>query len=137
MVTHDTLTNGGNGDARNVGGAGLNAVFSILDKWGCDREQILNILQISKSAYHKYRADPKSANLGHDQLERLSYVLNIHAALRIVFDNPDNVYGFMSMPNHNPFFNGATPLEVITSGHFGALYETHNRIDALRGGDWM
>jgi len=135
-MMQETLANVGNGTTRNMGGTGLKAVFNILDRWGCEREQILNILQISKSAYHKYRADPQSANLSHDQLERLSYLLNIHAALRIVFDNPDNVYGFMSMPNHNPFFNGTTPLEIIAGGNFGALYETYKRIDSLRGGDW-
>lgn len=136
MGMQDTPSQGSNGETRNVGGVGLKTAFNILDKWGCSREQILNILQISRSAYHKYRAEPKSAKLSNDQLERLSYLLNIHAALRIVFDNPSNAYGFMSMPNHNPYFNGATPLEIIASGHFGALYETHNRIDALRGGDW-
>ena len=136
MSMQNTAAKSSDGATRNIGGVGLKAVFNILDKWGCNREQILNILQISRSAYHKYRADPTSAKLNNDQLERLSYLLNIHAALRIVFDNPDNVYGFMSMPNQNPFFNGAAPLEIIASGNFGALYETHSRIDALRGGGW-
>jgi len=40
--------------------------------------------------------------LSQDQLTRASYVLNIHAALRTVFENPENLYGFMAMPNNNP-----------------------------------
>ena len=61
-------------------------------------------------------------------------MLNIHAALRMIFDNPDNLYGFVNMVNHNPFFNGRTPLAIMGTGDFAALYETYKRIDSLRGG---
>lgn len=116
--------------------AGLKTALAILDKWQCSAEQIQRILQISKAAYYKYRHDPACASLSQDQVERISYLLNIHASLRLLFDNPQNVYGFMSLPNNNPYFNGASPLQVISSGEFAALYETFKRIDALRGGMW-
>ncbi|TKI08347.1 DUF2384 domain-containing protein [Martelella alba] len=116
--------------------AGLKAAFAILDKWGCAPEQAQAILQVSKASYYKFRKAPLAAQLTHDQLERISYLLNIHAALRTLFENPENIYGFMTMENHNPFFNGRSPLEIIGSGHFGALYEVHKHIDALRGGQW-
>ncbi len=116
--------------------AGLQAVFNILDKWQCSPGQIQSILSISRAALYKYRQHPESASLTRDQLERLSYVLNIHASLRTLFDNPGNVYGFMSLANDNPYFNGRSPLEVISSGQFADLYETFKRIDALRGGLW-
>lgn len=112
----------------------IRTAFNILDKWQCTPEQQQNILQISKAAFYKYRSESGSISLSKDQKERISYLLNIHAALRIVFDNPANVYGFMRMPNRNPYFNGETPLNLISSGHFGALYEVAKRIDALRGG---
>ncbi len=116
--------------------AGLNSVFGILQRWQCSPEQIQHILQISKSAYYKYRQAPENAQLNDDQVERLSYIVNIHAALRTLFDNDENVYGFMRMKNHNAFFNGKAPIEVIEKGNFGALYETFKRIDAMRGGMW-
>ncbi len=75
-------------------------------------------------------------NLSDDQLERVSYLLNIHQALRIVFSNPANVSGFMGLKNHNDYFAGRTPLEIINSGKFGDLYEVARRVDALRGGLW-
>jgi hypothetical protein len=75
----------------------------------------------------------QSVNLDRDQLTRISFVLNIHAALRVIFDNPDNVYGFMRMANHNEFFNGRSPLEVMSTGDMVAVYEAFRRIDALRG----
>lgn len=115
---------------------GLKTVLNILSRWGCSPEQMQALLQVSRSAFYKLKKDPTSARLTHDQVERLSYLLNIHASLRLIFDNPENVYGFMAMKNANPFFNGRSPLEIISTGSFGALYEVHKRIDALRSGQW-
>jgi hypothetical protein len=69
-------------------------------------------------------------------MQRISFVLNIHATLRLVFDNPDNVYGFASMANDNEFFNGRSPLEIMAQGDMISLYETFRRIDMLRGALW-
>ena len=122
--------------ANRVAGVGLKTALTILDKWGCTAEQVQKILQVSRPAYYKYRKNPDQANLTQDQVERISYLLNIHASLRTLFENPKNVYGFMSLKNDNPYFNGKTPLELIGTGQFAALYETFKRIDALRGGLW-
>jgi uncharacterized protein (DUF2384 family) len=124
------------GNVQEMGKTWLKVVFRILEKWGCSPEQVQAILNISRPSYYNYRQDPGRASLNKDQVERLSYISNIHAHLRTIFDNPKNVYGFMSMPNDNPFFNGRSPLDIISTGHFAALYETAKRIDALRGGQW-
>ncbi|XBS68180.1 MbcA/ParS/Xre antitoxin family protein [Acerihabitans sp. KWT182] len=123
-------------DKKKAAAIGLKAAMSILNKWGSTPEQVQAILQMSKASFYKFRKDPAAAQLSHDQFERLSYLLNIHAALRTLFENPENVYGFMAMKNHNPYFNGQAPLELIGSGHFGTLYEVYKHIDALRGGQW-
>lgn len=118
---------------RDVEATALKTAIAILDKWECTPDQAWAILGMKKSSYYKNRDNTATARMTHDQLERVSYILNIHAALRVIFDNPDNVSGFMRMKNHNPYFNGASPLDIIASGNFGALYETYRRIDALRG----
>lgn len=115
---------------------GLKTVFVILERWQLGSEQQMQVLQLSRSAYYKHKKDPSGASLSRDQLLRISYLLNIHAALRTLFDNPENQQGFMAMPNQHPFFNGATPIQLISSGDFGALYEVHKHIDGLRGGLW-
>lgn len=113
----------------------VRAAMKILDKWGCSAEQQQSILQLSRAAFYKYRSkETRTASLSHDQLTRISYLLNMHSALRIVFTNPENIYGFMTMQNNNPFFNGTTPLSVIEGGDFGNLHEVAKRIDVLRGG---
>lgn len=117
-------------------GIGLKVAMNILDKWQCKPAQKQAILAMARSTLYKVQDDYASARLSGDQLERVSYILNIHQALRIVFSNPQNVDGFMQMNNHNPYFNGKTPLELISTGRFGTLYEVFVRIDAMRGSQW-
>lgn len=117
---------------------GLKAAVNILEKWHATTDQACNILRISRSTHAraKLRDAAWSVSLDSDQMQRVSFVLNIHAALRMVFDNPENVYGFPTMANHNGFFNGRSPLEVMAQGDMISLYESFRRIDSLRGAQW-
>ena len=117
---------------------GLQTAVSIFEKWGVTIDQACRILRISRSTYTRAKQrDPQwSVSLDADQMQRISFVLNIHAALRTVFDNPDNVYGFTSKVNHNDFFNGRSPLEIMAQGDMISLYETFRRINALRNAQW-
>lgn len=117
-------------------GTALKAVFNILDRWNCSNEQQRALLQLPRSSYYKLRSNLEGAKLNADQVERISYLLNIHAALRLIFENPENVYGYMGMQNDNPPFNGKAPLELLGTGRFGPLYETFKHVDAMRGGLW-
>lgn len=118
--------------------AGLRAALNILDKWKASCEQACRVLRISRSTYNRARQRDSewAVGLDFDQMQRISIVLNIYAALRLVFDNPENVYGFPSLKNHNEFFNGRAPLDVMAQGDMISLYETFRRIDALRGAQW-
>ncbi|WNW10365.1 hypothetical protein RRX38_04100 [Pseudomonas sp. DTU_2021_1001937_2_SI_NGA_ILE_001] len=117
---------------------GLRAALRVLDKWQASGEQACRILRISRSTCTRARQadDAWSVNLDLDQMQRVSFVLNIHAALRTMFDNPANVYGFPALANHNEFFNGRAPLEIMAQGDIISLYETFRRIDALRCAQW-
>ena len=117
----------------------LKVANTILSKWKCSKEQKVLLLGMKKSAlYQKLReAENKNPiNLDRDQLDRVSYILNIHQALKMTFSNNENIYGFVNMPNKNPYFNGKTPLEIMSAGSLPSLYEVYNRIDALRNGGW-
>lgn len=117
---------------------GLRAAVAILEKWQATTEQACDILRVSRSTHAraKLRNREWSVSLDSDQMQRVSFILNIHAALRLIFDNPENVYGFAAMANHNEFFNGRSPLEVMAQGDMISLYETYRRIDSLRGAQW-
>jgi hypothetical protein len=117
---------------------GLQTAITIFEKWGASIDQVCRTLRISRSTYTRAKQrDPEwSVSLDSDQMQRISFVLNIHAALRTVFDNPDNVYGFPSKANHNEFFNGRSPLDILSQGDMISLYETFRRINVLRSAQW-
>ena len=94
---------------------GLKSAEKLLLKWGVTHEQIQVIL-------------PTEEN----NLEvRISHLLNIHAALRTIFSNEDNVYGFMSRTNNNTFFNGRSPISIIASGSLSDLKEVREKVESL------
>jgi len=119
-----------------MGAVALRAAVNVMEKWQATSKQIESTLRISRSTYARAKEQQRSVSLDSDQLARISLVLNMHAALRTIFDNPENVYGFPSMKNGNDFFNGRSPLEIMSDGSFIQLYETFRRIDVLRGAQW-
>lgn len=123
-------------DKKRMAQVGFNAALKILSNWQCSTSDMQKILRIPASTFHKYKGNPNAISLDDDQLERLSYIANIHSSLRLVFDNPENIRGFMAMNNNNAFFNGRSPLAIIKSGKFSDLYEVFCRVDALRSGQW-
>jgi uncharacterized protein (DUF2384 family) len=127
-----TKTNSG----KDRGAVALRAAVNIMEKWQATSKQIESVLRISRSTYVRAKDEQRAVSLDSDQLDRISLVLNIHASLRTIFDNPENVYGFTSMPNGNEFFGGRPPLDIMAGGSFIQLYETFRRIDVLRGAQW-
>ena len=121
---------------KDAGAVALRTAVNIMEKWNATSRQIENVLRISRSTYARAKDQQRSVSLDSDQMARISLVLNIHASLRTIFDNPDNVYGFLAMANDNAFFDGRSPLEIMAEGSFIQLYETFRRIDVLRGAQW-
>ncbi len=114
--------------------AGFKAADNIMSSWGCSDRQIQNILNISKLSYDEFKTNQKQITLSNDQLVRVSYILNIHNVLRVIFNNSDNVKGFMLMRNHNDDFSGRSPIQVIESGGLGDLQKVYKHIERLQNG---
>lgn len=114
----------------------LRTAANILDKWEASSKQASKILRVSPTTIFRAKSKTREVSLDEDQIMRVSLILNIHSALKLIFDNPVNVYGFIKMENYNGFFNGRSPMEVIEQGSMINLYETFKRIDGLRGAQW-
>ncbi|MCG9674754.1 hypothetical protein L1D33_14495 [Vibrio chagasii] len=110
---------------------GLEASFKILERWEANNVQILSILGISNSIDQIL----SSGQLSTEQITRISYILNIHAALRTLFNNDKNVYGFMIMENKSIFFSGERPLSLIESGDLKAIERVANHLISLSQGN--
>ena len=110
----------------------LRTALNILEKWKATPQQACSILRVTHGRIFRIR-QAMSVKLDRDQLERASIVLNCHASLRLTFESPENVYGFVNMENHNDFFNGRKPLEIMAQGDLLSIFETYKRIEALCG----
>ncbi|HRD69680.1 MAG TPA: MbcA/ParS/Xre antitoxin family protein [Legionella sp.] len=110
------------------------AVLTIFAKWQCTTEEAQTLLGIKRSTWFKYKSAPETASFSHDLVERISYILNIHAALRILFSNPDSVYQWVRKPNKAPFYNGRSAMEIMLQGRVVDLWAVASRLNAERGG---
>ncbi|MGR5144313.1 MbcA/ParS/Xre antitoxin family protein [Photobacterium sp. DNB23_23_1] len=118
-----------------AGNTVLPVVFNILDKWSCSQNQQMALLGLSnRSTLNKYRSHPESAKVSKDLLERMSYILNIHKCLRIMFTADESVYNWVQKPNSHPFFAGRSAMDVMCEGKVVDLFQVATRLNAWRGG---
>ena len=110
---------------------GLQTALRILEKWSVIREDQARILGIDPEILG---IPESSEQLESSQLEAVSFLLNIHASLREIFENPENQYGYMKYVNHNPPFYGRTPLDFILSGEPSGLKEVFYHLERVKYG---
>lgn len=116
---------------------GLCAAIEIMRRWGATQEQMTSTLGVSRNILERAKeSQSETIKLDSEQLGRITCILNMHAALRVIFENPVNVYGFVSMSNGNEFFDGRRPLDVIADGSLASLYETSRRLEGMLYGGW-
>ncbi len=88
----------------------------------------------SRSTLNKYRKNPASASVSPDLMERMSYILNIHKCLRILFSHEQTIYGWVNKPNQHPYFAGRSAMDIMRGGKVADLYNVALRLNAFRGG---
>lgn len=102
------------------------AVATLLNRWRLTESQKIAILGFESDAdLASFVDSPSTLNWSPALEQRLSLILNIHEKLRLLFSNPENTYGFMTMDNSNPPFRGEKPIELASQNLEGlnALYQ--------------
>jgi hypothetical protein len=90
-------------------------INTLLDRWGLTASEKIAILGFSSDAdLDCFIKPPSTLNFSPALEQRLSLILNIHTELRLIFSNPMNVYGFMTMINNNSPFLGKKPIEIAS-----------------------
>lgn len=117
----------------NPGAAALRAIFNIMEKWGVSNEQAQILLAIPRTTFFNWRKDPDSARVSHDTLERLSYLLGIFKALRVIYSENCLADSWLTRPNDNPVFGGRRPIDRMLGGQVADLYVVRQLLDARRG----
>jgi len=118
-------------------GAGLRTFARIVDKWNLPAADAMALLGVdSRSTYYELlrraRESKEVKGLSRDQLDRLSYLLGIYAATRVLFPHSEESRnGWVSRVNTSALFGGRSPLEIMRSGMIG-LYQTFAHLVAAR-----
>lgn len=118
---------------RRLSGPGIRAFFRIGEAWGLTVQEQMDLLGLdSRSTYFKWKRE-QDARLDRDQLERVSHVLGVYKALRILFPSAPQADAWVKKPNDAPLFEGRPALERMRTGIRG-LYAVREYLDAQRGG---
>lgn len=118
-------------DRKQMSAAALKAFFDIAEHWHLTRQEAMTLLGITAtSTYNNWKAG-KVGSLPKDTLERISYILGIHKALRILFSrHPESVYEWIRKPNNAAFFGGKSAMERMLSGQVSDLFLVRQYLDA-------
>lgn len=112
----------------------LRAFFKLADLWNLkDADERILLGGISLSSLYNLKRDPSKAVLNQDQLTRTSLLIGVFKALNIVFDEK-LADSWVTLPNRNPVFGGATPLEYMVRHGVPGIQMVRQLLDARRGG---
>jgi len=121
-------------DPQTLTAAGVRAFFGIAEKWGLGEKESLVLLgEPGRATYYNWKKGDV-AKVSKDTLERLSYVVGIYKALRILIPNDDLSHAWVKRENDAPLFAGQPPLQLMLTGNVADLYRVRAYLDANRGG---
>lgn len=120
-------------DPQRASGPALRAFAAIADGWSLSAKERMAILGLRSSTYYAYLKNPDAARLTPDTLERISYVLGIFKALRILLPRGEARAAWLRNGNADPGFAGVSPLAVMTAGKVANLYRVRRYLDGERG----
>ena len=99
--------------------------------WGVSDEQAAALLDLPLRTYRRWKADGPG-RIGRDGAARLSNLMGIHKALRLIFSDPQRGYAWIKAPN--AAFGGRSALAVMLGGELTDLMRVRRYLDAERGG---
>ena len=110
----------------------LKAFFCITQKWKLSAEQERVLLGIPKATFYRWKQQ-LDGSLTRDTLERISYILGIYKALRILLVNETAANQWIHQPNTAFLFGGKSALEKLMQGRVIDLADVRRYLDAERG----
>jgi hypothetical protein len=119
---------------KRLAGPALRTFFKVAKTWEASTEEQRGLLGYPpESTFFKYKkGDVPSASF--DTLTRVSLVLGIFKALRILYPERSLADRWVRLPNSNRLFGGEPPIAFMTRGGMDALYQVRRLLDARRGG---
>jgi Protein of unknown function (DUF2384) len=88
---------------------------------------------VAPSTYYKWKSGT-IGTLSFDQLERVSLVLGIYKALKLLFADDASAERWLKAANTDLPFAGNSPLDRMLRGSIDDLYAVRRYLDGWRGG---
>lgn len=111
-------------------GAMFRAVLNLFGKWEITDEEAAVLLDLPVRTYRRWKAG-QPGRLDRDMKARLSNLLGIHKALRIIFVEPGRTYAWIKA--RNEAFGGRSALDIMLEGELTDLMRVRRYVDAERG----
>jgi len=106
------------------------AVLNLFRLWGLTDEAAAVLLDMSLRSYRRWKAEG-AGQFGRDGKARLSNLIGIHKALRLIFKDAQRAYDWIKAPNDA--FGGRAAVEVMLNGDLTDLMRVRRYLDAERG----
>ena len=107
------------------------AALNLFAKWGVTDEQAAVLTDMPVRSFRRWKAEGPG-RISRDGLARLSNLMGIHKALRIIFQEPQRGYGWIKASN--AAFECSSALAVMLGGELTDLMRVRRYLDAERGG---
>lgn len=113
------------------GAAMFRAALNLFGKWAITDEQAATLLDMPVRSYRRWKAEGPG-RISRDGAARLSNLMGVHKALRIIFAEPGRGYAWIKAGN--AAFGGASALDVMLGGELTDIMRVRRYLDATRGG---
>src|SRR3954464_14624987 len=113
--------------------AALKAFFNAMARWQVRDEDARALLGgVTNGPFYEMKRQPERT-LDADRLPRISYLVGIFKALGVLYSEA-LADAWLRLPNSNPLFAGATPLDYMIRGGLPAMQNVRRLLDARRAG---
>src|SRR5215213_11950035 len=106
------------------------AALNLFRLWGLTDDEAATLLDLPVRTYRRWKAG-EQGRIDRDGKARLSNLMGIHKALRIIFHEPERGYRWIKAPN--AAFGGASALDVMLQGELTDLMRVRRYLDHERG----
>ncbi|WP_342635116.1 MbcA/ParS/Xre antitoxin family protein [Aureimonas flava] len=107
------------------------ATVNLLRRWELTDDQAATLLDLPIRTYARWKAG-EQGRIDRDTRARLSNLMGIHKALRIIFREAERGYRWIRAANDS--FGGRSALDVMLGGELTDLMRVRRLLDAERGG---
>jgi uncharacterized protein (DUF2384 family) len=123
---------------RRLGGPGFRTFLNVADQWQLTEEERLRVLGFpARATYFNWVSKARHNQellLSVDTLQRISALLGIYKAVRILFGSHAEELAWLRGPHGAPTFGGQPPMALVTAGSQDGLMLVRRYLDAFRGG---